>query len=179
MKTVVRKCLLVVLIVLLCGLVTHAAAEDKAVSILAPWDAEGRVFWVGPELLQFIGTFSGIMYIESGADELNTAFFNCPSTQEINSSTGETNAHGRCRIVDRKGNNVFAEFQCKGEIGGCQGPFTLTGGTGTFEGIKGAGEMVLRSVLGKTALDLESGSTIEKATGLAVWPEMKYSLPAK
>jgi hypothetical protein len=179
MRIVGWKCLVLVAFVLLFALVTQAAAEEKTARILAPWDAEGSVYWVGPEKLQFIGTFSGIMYIENGSDELNTALFNCPSTQEINSSTGETNAHGRCRIVDSQDNNIFAEFNCKGKVGGCQGPFNLTGGTGPFEGIKGSGEMILRSVLGQTAIDMESGSTIESATGLVVWPELKYSLPAK
>ncbi len=119
------------------------------------------------------------MYIENGEGNLDAAVFTCPATQEINSADGKTNAHGRCMITGSEGDSVFADFTCAGVVGGCMGEFILTGGTGEFAGIEGSSDMVIRSALGGMAVDVKSGSVIQAAEGLAVWPNLKYSLPPK
>ncbi len=73
---------------------------------------------------------------------------------------------------------VFAEFTCKGDLDGCEGKFKITGGEGKFKGIKGSSDMVIRSALGSIAVDLESGSVIQSAEGLAVWPNLTYTVPS-
>ena len=168
----------IIVIIFIFGLAASAWAEEKAFKMLAPWEAQGRVFRVGPDTLQFLGTFEGIMYIESGEGNLDAAVFTCPATQEINTTDGKTKAHGRCMITGTEGaDSVFADFTCAGIIGGCKGRFLLTGGTGKFAGIKGSSDMVVRSALGGMAVDVKSGSVIQAAQGLAIWPNLKYTLP--
>ena len=170
------KILIVLLIIT--GSVAFVQAEEVNLKILAPWEAAGRVFRVGPELLQFLGTFEGIMYIEDGKGELDAAVFICPATQEINMANSQTMAHGRCMITGSEGHPVFADFTCKGVVGACQGKFKITGGEGPFEGIQGSSDMVIRSALGAMAVDAKSGSVIQAAEGLAIWPNLKYTLPS-
>ena len=64
-----------------------------------------------------------------------------------------------------------------GVIGTSQGTFTITGGTGSLEGITGSGNMYTRTALGATALNLESGDVLEAAAGIAFWPELKVKRP--
>ena len=170
------KALIVLMIVAV--MAATVQAEEVSLKILAPWEAAGHVFKIGPEKLQFIGTFQGIMYIENAKDELDAALFVCPATQEINTINRETIAHGRCMITEDNG-YVYAEFTCKGVVGACSGKFNITDGEGEFKGIKGSSDMVIRSALGAMAVDMKSGSVIQAAEGLAIWPNLKYTLPAK
>ncbi len=52
-------------------------------------------------------------------------------------------------------------------------------GEGPFEGIQGSSDMSIRSALGAMAVDAKSGSVIQAAEGLAIWPNLKYTLPSK
>lgn len=160
------------------GFAAVSQAEETELKILAPWEAAGQVFKVGPENLQFIGTFKGIMYIEDGSGDLDAALLVCPATQEINMTTNKTVAHGRCMITESGGQKVYADFDCQGVVGACNGTFTLTGGEGPYQGIQGSGDIAIRSALGAMAVDQESGSVIQAAKGLAVWPNLKYTLPS-
>ena len=165
------------IIMIIAGMAASLEAKEVKLKITGPWEAGGRVFKVGPELLQFIGIFQGIMYIDDGKGELDAAVFVCPATEELNVSNGQTIAHGRCMITDSNEHVVYAEFTCKGDMDGCQGKFNLTGGEGSFKGIKGSSDMIIRSSLGAVAVNLESGAVVHAAEGLAVWPNMVYTLP--
>ena len=48
-----------------------------------------------------------------------------------------------------------------------------------INGLQGSRDMRIRSALGAMAVDLKNGSVIQAAEGLAVWPNLKYTLPAK
>ncbi len=177
MKTTGIKALIVLMVIF--SMAVTAQAEEVELNILAPWEAAGQIFKVGPETLQFIGTFQGIMYIEDGSDELDAALLVCPATQEINMTTKETIAHGRCMITESDGHHVYAEFTCKGRLGSCDGKFTLTDGEGPYKGIQGGSKIQIRSALGGMAVDMDSGSVIRAAKGLAVWPQLKYTVPVQ
>ncbi|EXJ16554.1 hypothetical protein, partial [Imhoffiella purpurea] len=153
------------------------AAEVGTAKILAPWEANGQLFQVAVDKLQFIGTFEGIMYIEQGDGLLDTALFTCPSTQLIHVIPNTLEGHGYCTIESAMGDYVYAEFDCNGEPGSCKGTFTLTGGTGKLSGISGQSPMVVRTALSGTSIDEESGGTISAAKGLAIWPEMRFEVP--
>jgi len=154
-----------------------ANAEEKTIQILAPWEGEGKMFQIGTETIQFVGTFEGIMYMDKSESELSTAFFMCPTIQNINTTTGKTNAKGSCHIIAERG-KVFASFTCKGEaVGACDGTFTITGGTDGLEGIKGSGPMHVRTAIGAIAANVKSGEIVRAAKGLVVWPKMKITLP--
>lgn len=165
------------IIMLITGMAATLEAEEVKLKINAPWEAAGRVYKVGPELLQFHGTFQGIMYIDDGKGKLDSAVFICPASQDLNATNGQTIAYGRCMVTESGGDIVFAEFTCKGDMDGCQGKFIITGGDGQFKGIKGSSSMIVRSSLGAIAVNLESGAVIHAAEGLAIWPDLVYTLP--
>lgn len=154
------------------------AAEGKA-KILAPWEANGQLFQVAVDKLQFIGTFEGIMYIEHGEGLLDAALFTCPSTQITEVLTNQIKAHGYCTIESPSGDYIYAEYTCDGEPGACAGTFTLTGGTGKLTGITGQSDLIVRTALSGTTIDQQTGGTVSAAKGLAIWPEMRFEVPGK
>lgn len=154
------------------------AAEGKA-KILAPWEANGQIFQVAVDKLQFIGTFEGIMYIEHGEGLLDAALFTCPSTQITEVLSNQIKAHGYCTIESPSGDYIYAEYTCEGEPGACVGTFTLTGGTGKLTGITGQSDLIVRTALSGTTVDQQSGGTVSAAKGLAIWPEMRFEVPGK
>ena len=155
------------------------AADVGTAKILAPWEANGQLFQVAVDKLQFIGTFEGIMYIEHGDGLLDAALFTCPSTQITHILTNKVEGHGYCTIESPTGDYVYAEFTCDGEPGSCKGKFTLTGGTGKLTGITGESPMSVRTALSGTSLDETTGGTISAAKGLAIWPEMHFEIPGR
>ena len=156
-----------------------AVAEQGTAKILAPWEANGQLFQIAVDKLQFIGTFEGIMYIEHGEGLLDAALFTCPSTQIIHVLSNQLESHGFCTIESPTGDSVYAEFNCNGEPGSCNGTFTLTGGTGRLAGITGQSDMIVRTALSGTAMNEASGGTVSAAKGLAIWPEMRFEFPGK
>ncbi|MGD8643739.1 MAG: hypothetical protein PVI15_05600 [Chromatiales bacterium] len=154
-------------------------AEKATLKIMAPWEAEGEIFKIGPERLQFVGKFDGIMYIEDEKSEegdFHTAIMVCPAVQEIDVKTSTTHARGHCHIIAPRG-NVFAKFDCKGKIGSCEGTFELTGGTEELEGISGSGKMQMRAALGNLSLSATTGTVIREAAGLVIWPALNVNIP--
>ena len=168
-----------VVMLLLFGLTTLAQAEEGKVSALAPWQGEGHVYKVEPGKLLFLGRFDGIMYIETGKGTLNAALMVCPVTQEMDLRANTTSATGRCIMKNSDGHFVFAKWNCSGKPGGCEGDFILTSGTGRFKGITGSGRFRVRSVLQGLAKNVKTGEIIRGAAGLAVWKDLKYTIPPK
>ncbi len=159
-----------------------ALAEKGTVKVLAPWNSIGQAFPIAPDKVLFQGRGEGIMYIENGEKEtLNAALFVCPGNTVIDLSKGSASRAGHCVITPAggSGDTVFAEFQCKGEPGSCKGKFEITGGTGAFEGITGSGEVLIQTVVADLAQNAKTGAVIKGATGLAIWPKLKYSIPGK
>ena len=147
---------------------TANAAEQGTVNITIPWDGEGRVFIVAPTEMLFLGAIEGIMYIESSQGEMHEAFMICPIMQELDLETGKTNALGRCEITTSPESVAYAKLSCKGEVGICEGDFTLVGGEGKLAGISGSGKLRVRSPIRALASDLGTGALLRVASGLAV-----------
>jgi hypothetical protein len=165
-------------------LATDAAAidyRDIAVKILAPWEGKGEVHQIGPDTLLFLGTYEGIMYIETGDAEqpLDAAIFTCPATAEIRQFDDHVDVDGHCAMTSSTGDLAFARFNCKGGSETCSGRFVLTGGTGALEGITGESDLVVRTALSSMVEDAEAGTLISSSEGLAVWPELRVRLPVK
>lgn len=155
-----------------------AIADPTKLSILAPWEASGRVYQVGPSERQFIGALEGIMYVEKGDGEFDTALFVCPVIHELDTGSNKTSASGRCHVVATRG-NMFGKFTCTGEPGYCDGQFQVTGGTEEFEQISGGGAIRIRSVLSVMTTDEASGEVVAEVKGLAIWPDLAVSLPGQ
>ena len=153
-----------------------AMAEQREVTIHAPWTAEGKVYKVGPAERQFVGVFEGIMYANSKEEELNTALFVCPVVHLLNTDLNKTEASGRCHIVATEG-NIYGRFNCTGEPGWCDGRFQITAGSHEFVGITGSGDINIRLAIHTKMRDATSGDVIEKAEGLATWPSLVVNIP--
>ena len=156
------------------GSAVHAG--ENTLKVIMPWEGEGSIHLISEETILFSGSFTGIMYAESASGELDTAFAKCPARQKIDTGNRQSSAEGHCNITVSSEDTVYAEWQYKGEPGICKGTFTLTGGTGRFKGVTGSSELVIRSILNQIALCMGDGSVIRSASGLAVLPELKYTL---
>jgi len=175
--TVKRSYLMSALTLLLLNLSPAQAAEQDTVQAVIPWEAEGRVFQVDTRTLLFLGALEGVMYIESSRGDMNEAFVMCPIMQEMNIDTGATEAVGHCEITASGEDVVFAELTCKGEVGGCEGTFTLTDGEGKFAGISGAGQIRVRSPIRALVADLAAGTVLRVGSGLIVVKDLNYRIP--
>jgi len=73
----------------------------------------------------------------------------CPYISEQNGDT--TSFNGRCAWSDTDGDQVFSEWTAKLSIssGACEGPQTITGGSGKFRGIQGSIPFQCRAVSDK------------------------------
>jgi hypothetical protein len=154
----------------------HAAEKDVAQAII-PWEASGRVFQVDSSTMMFLGAFTGVMYIESSQGELHEAFVMCPIIQKLNLKMGKSEVVGHCEISASPEDVAYAELTCNGEVGRCNGTFTLIDGEGKFAGIKGTGTLRVRSPMRELITDMAAGSDLRIASGLAVIKDLEYSIP--
>ncbi len=154
----------------------HAAEQDTVQAII-PWEASGRVFQVDTSTLMFLGAFTGVMYIESSQGEMHEAFVMCPIIQKLNLKMSNSEAVGHCEISASPENVAYAELTCNGEVGSCNGTFTLIDGEGAFAGIAGTGTLRVRSPMRALITDMAAGADLRIASGLAVIKDLEYSIP--
>ncbi len=177
--TCIRPWVAVLLVITLFASSVTLQAREETLTITMPWDGQGTLYYIGVDKRLFMGAFEGIMYIETGQGELDTAFADCPASMHIDVESKATTASGYCMITPSEGDAVFAEWSCEGKVGVCTGTFRLTGGTGALEGITGSSEIKIRSVMGPLLLGMADGSSLRAALGLAVLPNLIYQVPDK
>ncbi len=153
------------------------AAEQDTLQAIIPWDAQGRVFQVDTGTLMFLGAVQGVMYIESSRGDMHEAFVMCPIIQKLVLETGKTEGVAHCEISASPEDVVYAELSCSGELGNCQGTFTLIDGEGKFAGISGAGTLRVRSPMHALISDMAAGAVLRVASGLIVVKDLKYRIP--
>jgi hypothetical protein len=156
-----------------------ALGEERTVQAMVPWQGSGEVFVVAPEKLMILASFPGIMYLQGTQGALDAAVMLCPAVQTLDIKSKRAEASGHCTLTAAGDDVVYSAWKCTGVQGACEGEFTLTGGTGKFTGITGGGKMTVRAALAETAASLSSGGVVRGAAGLAVWPTLKYTIPAK
>ena len=108
---------------------------------------------------------------------MHEAFIMCPITQKLNLEMGKSEAVGYCEISASPENVAYAELTCTGEVGSCNGTFTLIDGEGDFAGISGTGTLRVRSPMRALITDMAAGSDLRIASGLAVIKDLEYSIP--
>jgi hypothetical protein len=175
--TVKRSYLISAAALLLVGFLPVHAAEQDTVQAIIPWEASGRVFHVDTSTIMFLGAFTGVMYIESSQGELHEAFVMCPIVQKLSLKTSNSEAVGHCEISASPEDVAYAELTCNGEVGSCDGTFTLIDGEGKFAGISGTGTLRVRSPMRALITDMAAGAELRVASGLAVIKDLKYSIP--
>ena len=175
--TVKRSYLMAAAALLSLNLSPVYAAEQDTVQAIIPWEAAGRVFQVETSTIMFLGAFTGVMYIESSRGEMHEAFVMCPIIQKLNLETGNSEAVGNCEISASPENVAYAELTCSGEVGSCNGTFTLIDGEGKFAGITGKCALRVRSPMRTLITDMAAGAELRIASGLAVIKDLEYSIP--
>ncbi len=177
MRGIVTMTVLIAVTLLLSGGYGHA--EEGSVKAMSPWKGVGFAFPVGPEQVYMVAVYSGVMLVDDGKGPMHAASIVCPGTVDADLKKGTKTGHAKCVITGEQGNRVFAEFNCTGDVEGCRGTFTITGGTGRFAGITGEGEMI--SKIQAREITMVSGveSAQQLGEGVAVWPNLTYHIPDK
>lgn len=153
------------------------AAEEDTVEAFSSWEATGHIYPTGVEESTFVGVLSGILYVRNADDVIESGLIMCPGTVTIDTTAGTQHGTAKCVIVTPESDRVFGSFECDGAYqAGCEGEFTITGGTGSMQGITGGGPIKLQSAFANAAL--VPGTVIDQtAAGLALWPALSYKLP--
>ena len=154
------------------------AEVEQTIKAFAAWQGRGQMYETGPGRATFVGALSGMVFVETQKGPLDAGVMTCPAYVDLNVEDGTQEGKGRCTIVGKDGSRVYAEIACKGvHLIGCDGQFTITGGTGRFEGVTGGGPITIRSSLQEVAVT--GGNAVqETASGIVIWPALKYKLPA-
>ena len=173
--------LVAIVVGLLCGAamasVSALAAEEQTIKAFAAWQGRGQMFETGPDRMTFVGSFTGMIFVETDKGPLDAGFMVCPAIVDVNVKDGTQEGKGRCTISGKDGSRAYGEIACKGvHMVGCDGEFTFTGGTDRFAGITGGGPITIRSGLQEFAAT--AGNIIqESAGGIIIWPKLTYKLP--
>jgi hypothetical protein len=155
------------------------AGTEETLKAFAAWQGRGQLFETGPLRATFVGSFSGMVFVDTEKGPLDAGFMVCPAIIDINLADGTQEAKGRCTITGKDGGRVYADVACKGvHMVGCNGDFKFTGGTDRFEGITGGGPVTIRSGLNEAAVG--AGNIVqESAGGIIIWPKLTYKLSDK
>jgi hypothetical protein len=164
----------------LCGLAFAGAAaraeDEQSIKAFAAWQGRGQIFETGPNRQTFVGSFTGMIFVETDKGPLDAGYMVCPAFLDVNVIDGTQEGKGRCTISAKDGSRAYADISCKGvHMVGCDGQFTFTGGTDRFEGLTGGGPIIIRSGLQDAAMG--GGNTVqESAGGIIIWPKLTYKL---
>ena len=164
----------------LCGLAFACAAaraeDEQSIKAFAAWQGRGQIFETGPNRQTFVGSFTGMIFVETDKGPLDAGYMVCPAFLDVNVIDGTQEGKGRCTISAKDGSRAYADISCKGvHMVGCDGQFTFTGGTDRFEGLTGGGPIIIRSGLQDAAMG--GGNTVqESAGGIIIWPKLTYKL---
>ena len=155
---------------------TGNAAGEESLRAVMSWSGHGQFLQINLNEQDFLGMIEGILYIETSEGVLDEAFMECTVKLRIHTRDKETNAEGNCLIIQSGEDNVFAEYQCNGPPGACNGSFNLTGGTGRFEGIQGKSELIIRSPMRHLTNALTDVENLVVDNGVMLLPDLKYRL---
>jgi hypothetical protein len=159
---------------------TAALSEESVINAFVPWQGRGFTFPTGPVQGTFVGAFEGIVYIQTDKGPMASGQMTCPAMVEFNFESGAQSGNGKCAISGEPGDRVFAIWSCEGiRLVGCRGTFTITGGTGRFEGATGGGPMLSRPSLQFGSSDMPGNVVSESARGIMTLDALKVVLPSK
>jgi hypothetical protein len=158
---------------------TTAPEAEPSLKAFSAWNAQGQIFQSGENRVTFVGSFSGIVYVEQEQGPVAAGFMACPTVIDVNTRDGKERGDGRCTFTAKDGAQLFADFSCRGvRMVGCHGDFTFTGGTERFKGITGGGPVTIRSSVDE--MKPGSGGAIDGvAAGIIFWPKLTYKLAAQ
>jgi hypothetical protein len=162
----------------LMAIVIPGHAAETSVKAWAAWQGQGRFYKATDTLALFSGYFEGVMEVENDQGALDAAGMTCPGMLEVNLTDGTQRGWGRCIIVTRDGDRVYAGWTCTGtHLEGCGGPFTVSGGTGKFRSISGESTFVVRSTVAEYVVSIPEAGVTANFAGQAAWSALKYTTP--
>ena len=146
-----KTCTLV-LTVLAISIATPALAQDKSplpssgsFKIHSGWKSIGESVQLGENHNYGSGNFWGVAYNDAGHGPLHMGGAVCPYT--IDMINGAGNAQGTCSWGDSDNDQIFTPWSGKlSPSGPFEGTFTISGGTGKFNGIQGRGTFQCRAL---------------------------------
>jgi hypothetical protein len=169
---------LIVCALAIVGVIMPGYAGETSVKAWAVWQGQGRFYKATDTLALFSGYFEGIMEAENKQGELNAAGMICPGMLEVSLTDGTQRGWGRCIMVTGSGDHVYAGWSCSGKhLEGCEGPFTVSGGTGKFSSVSGESTIVVRSTVAEYVVSIPEGGVTANFAGQAAWSPLKYSTP--
>src|SRR5882757_8570475 len=125
-----RMILLSATLALVCAAASVRAEDPPPIAAFSAWQGRGQVFETGPNRITFVGSFSGIVFVQGGMGPVDAGYMTCPAVVDINVEDGKEQAKGRCTITAKDGARLYADLACEGvRMVGCNGEFTITGGT--------------------------------------------------
>lgn len=150
---------------------------QQSIKAFAAWQGRGQMFETGPTRATFVGSFSGMVFVETEKGPLDAGFMVCPAIVDVDLTSGNQEGKGRCTITAKDGARAYGDVSCKGvHLVGCNGDFAFTGGTERFAGITGGGPVTIRSGLQEFAVG--AGNIVqESAGGIMIWRNLTYTLP--
>ena len=154
-----------------------SAADEQTIKAFAAWQGRGQMFDTGPDRTTFVGSFTGMIFVETEKGPLDAGLMVCPAFVDVNPKDGTQEGKGRCTISAKDGSRAYADIACKGvHLVGCDGDFTFTGGTERFAGITGGGPITIGS--GLQEISTTGGNIVhESAGGIIIWPKLTIKLP--
>jgi hypothetical protein len=169
---------LVVLALALVAAIGPGYADETSVKAVAAWQGQGRFYKATDTLALFSGYFEGVMEVENKQEALDSASMICPGMLEVNVKDGRQQGWGRCIIVTRDGDRLYAGWSCTGtHLEGCGGPFDISGGTGKFSSVSGQSTFVVRSSVAEYVVSIPDGGVTANFAGQAAWSALKYNTP--
>jgi hypothetical protein len=150
-------------------------------SILRPNAAiqgEGRFYRTTENTILSSGFFQGAINVTNQQGDLavNAASLTWPGDVDVDTATKTLEGEGRCLFLTQDGTHVYARWTCAGKLGaGCEGTFTVLGGTGRFKNASGKSDFMLTSTLTEVAVTIPQGGVTGNFTGQVVWQELKVT----
>jgi hypothetical protein len=154
-----------------------AAPEVVKIDAFTPFTAELRMIQTGETTASFVGSLEGTLYIDGGRGPVANGDLGCVGLFEISLADGSQKGSGKCTVAADDGAQAFGSWTCEGyHLIGCQGPFTIDGGTGRLAGLAGKGPVTIRSNFHAVA-ETAGGQVIQQTEGILFWKALELSLP--
>ncbi len=157
---------------------TAAAEKMQSVRATAVVQGSGTAIRIGEKSAVVMGLLEGVIFVATKTGVLHTAKLLCPVRAMVAADLTQT-VDGHCVITDIDGDQIYAKLVCKGvHLHGCAGDFTLDGGTGKFQGLKGSGPFTLLSTM-QELYPGKIGVASQSMIGLVTWPKLQYRMKKK
>lgn len=167
---------LAVALLILAGDANAATVHAATLDAFSVWQSEAQVVPISTSMAVVEGTLGGPLFIETEDGPEDSGDVVCPITIELNLQTGHQVGQGYCTFTAYDGAKVFGSWRCEGSVAdGCDGSFTLTGGTGRFASISGKSDIAF--YVSRHDLRVTDQTTIaDKAGGITIWPQLSVTL---